>query len=174
MALTQIKAPAGVGGRPANPVEQGSADRTAATLARHLIEIKVKTASSWLCHACRVLRGSEMSSTAPKSADRKHWIAVLVARTRWTTVLSPFFAKSDGLLVVDPCSHARAFRRSPERTSGAICELILASGPDRLVCGFIAGPDRDALCARGMDIRIGSCACSIDALVRDFDRLPSA
>ncbi|MBL8579672.1 MAG: hypothetical protein JNK47_20900 [Mesorhizobium sp.] len=115
-----------------------------------------------------------MSSIALPPADRKRWIAVLVARTRRKAVLSPFFAKSDGLLVIDPCSHAREFRQNPERTTEATRELILASGIGRLVCGFIAKPDRDALSARGIDIRIGSCARSIDALVRDFENLPSA
>ncbi|MFZ5673215.1 MAG: hypothetical protein ACOZAM_09665 [Pseudomonadota bacterium] len=99
---------------------------------------------------------------------------MLVARTRRKAVLSPFFAKSDGLLVIDPCSHAREFRQNPERTTQATRELILASGIDRLVCGFIAEPERDTLSARGIDIRIGSCARSIDALVRDFENLPSA
>jgi len=115
-----------------------------------------------------------MSSIAPPSADRKRWIALLVARTRRKTVLSPFFAKSDGLLIVDPCSHVREFRQNPDRTTEAICELILASGLDRLVCGFIAKPDRDTLSGRGIDIRLGSCARSIDALVRDFENLPAA
>lgn len=115
-----------------------------------------------------------MSSIGPPPADRKRWIAVLVARIRRRAVLSPFFAKSDGLLVIDPGTHAREFRRNPDRTTEATRELILASGADRLVCGFIAKPDRDTLSARGIDIRVGSCTRSIDALVRDFENLPSA
>lgn len=89
-------------------------------------------------------------------------------------MLSPFFAKSEGLLVVDPGTHTREFRQNPARTTEATCDLILASGTSRLVCGFIAKPDRDNLSAQGIDIRIGSCARSIDALVRDFENLPSA
>lgn len=118
--------------------------------------------------------GSEMPSIALPSADRKHCIAVLVACTRRRAVLSPFFAKADGLFLIDPCSHARKFRKNPDRTTEGTREFILASGIGRLVCGFIAKPDRDTLTARGIDIRIGSCARSIDALIRDFENLPSA
>lgn len=115
-----------------------------------------------------------MSSIALPPADRKRWIAVLAARTRTKLVLSPFFAKSDGLLLIDPRTRAREFRHNPDRTSQATCELILASGVGRLVCGFIAKPDRDTLSAQGVDVRLGSCARSIAALVCDFENLPSA
>lgn len=99
---------------------------------------------------------------------------MLVARTRRRTVLSPFFAKSDGLLVIEPGTDTREFRQNPLRTSQATRDLILASDIDRLVCGFIAEPERDTLSASGIDIRVGSCARSIEALVRDFDNLPPA
>lgn len=118
--------------------------------------------------------GLEMSSITPPPADRDSPIAVLVARTRGKSVLSPFFAKADGLLLINPSSQATEFRRNSNRTTEATIELILASGIARLVCGFIAKPDLDALSARGIDIRIGSCARSIDALVHDFQNLPSA
>jgi len=116
----------------------------------------------------------EMLSIATVSADRKRLIGVLIARTRRKTVLSPFFAKSDGLLLIDPVTHARDFQRNPERTTEATCDLILASGATRLVCGFIAGPERDRLRVQGIDVRIASCARSIDTLVRGFETLPSA
>jgi hypothetical protein len=115
-----------------------------------------------------------MSPITPPPADRKRWIAVLVARPRKKAILSPFFAKSDGLLVVDPGTHSHQFQRNPERTTEATCKLILASGTTRLVCGFIGKSDRDHLSAHGVDIRIGSCARSVDALVREFENLPAA
>lgn len=115
-----------------------------------------------------------MPPTAPPPADRKRWIGVLVAHTRRKTVLSPFFAKSDGLLMIDPGTHAREFRRIPERTTEATCKLVLASGTTRLVCGFVAKRGRDHLFAHGVDIRIGSCARSVDMLVNEFESLPVA
>lgn len=99
---------------------------------------------------------------------------MLVARTRRRTVLSPFFAKSDGLLVIEPGTDRREFRQNLLRTSQATSELILTSGIDRLLCGFIAETERETLSASGIDIRVGSCARSIEALVRDFDNLPAA
>lgn len=115
-----------------------------------------------------------MSTIAPQPADRKAWIGVLVSRAREKTVLCPFFSKSDGLLIIDPVTHAREFQQNAERTSDAACALILASGATRLVCGFIARADRDRLSAHGIDIRLGSCACRVEALVRDFENLPAA
>lgn len=115
-----------------------------------------------------------MSTMAPQLADRESLIGVLVSRTRKKTVLSPFFAKADGLLIIDPITHAREFQNNAERTSDSTCALILASGTTRLVCGFIAKPDRDRLSELGVDIRLGSCALRIDSLVREFETLPTA
>ncbi len=115
-----------------------------------------------------------MASIALPLPDRPPPVAVLVARNQRKTMLSPFFAKCDGLLIVNPNARAREFRANTERTTEAICGLILTSGITKLVCGFIAKPDRDRLFASGVDVRIGSCARSVDALVREFDTLPAA
>lgn len=115
-----------------------------------------------------------MSSIASASAVQKQLIGVLVARTRRKTVLSPFFAKSDGLLLIDPVAHARDFQRNPQRTTEATYDLIVRSGATRLVCGFIAESERNRLRVHGIDVRIGSCARSIDTLVRGFESLPPA
>lgn len=106
--------------------------------------------------------------------DRTRPIAVVVARSQRKAILSPFFAKCDGLLIIDPDAPAREFRANIERTSAFMCDLILASGVTKLVCGFIADPDRDKLSACGVEIRIGSCARSVEALIREFDTLPVA
>ncbi len=115
-----------------------------------------------------------MSTIAPQPTDRKAWIGVLVARARRKTVLSPFFSKSDGLLLIDPVTREREFQENAQRTSDATCDLILASGTTRLVCGFVAKLDRERLTAQGIDVRLGSCARRVDALVRDFETLPAA
>lgn len=115
-----------------------------------------------------------MPAIGPRSAERTRWVALLVSRNRQRTMLSPFFAKCDGLLLIDPFAPVREFRPNRERTSTSICDLILSSGATRLVCGFITGTERERLAASGIDIRVGSCARSLASLVREFDTLPSA
>lgn len=118
--------------------------------------------------------GNEWCREMSLLPDRMSRIGVLVSRSPRKTMLSPFFAKSDGLLVIDIQARTREFLANAERTSRSTCDLILASGIARLVCGFISEPDRERLSASGVDIRIGSCARSVNALVRMFDALPTA
>ncbi len=115
-----------------------------------------------------------MASIALPLSDRTCPIAVVVARSQRKAMLSPFFAKCDGLLIVDPDAPAREFRANTERTGAFMCDLILASGIRKLVCGFIPERDRDRLSACGVEIRIGSCARPVEALIREFDVLPTA
>ncbi|MEQ1945316.1 hypothetical protein ABMA32_23120 [Mesorhizobium sp. VNQ89] len=115
-----------------------------------------------------------MPTIDPTPAERTRWVALLVSRSRQRTLLCPFFAKCDGLLLIDPLSPVREFRPNRERTSEAICELILGSGATKLVCGFIGTAERERLAASGIDIRVGSCARSVASLVREFNALPSA
>lgn len=64
-----------------------------------------------------------MASTASPSSDRKHSVALLVARDRRRYALSPFFAKSDGLLVVDPVERRRRYRANAARTNESAYDL---------------------------------------------------
>ena len=106
--------------------------------------------------------------------NRTCLIGVLVARKQRKAILSPFFAKCDGLLIIDPDAPARELRVNTGRTSAFVCDLILASSVTKLVCGFIPEPDRDRLSGRGVEIRIGTCTRSVEALIREFDALPVA
>ncbi len=115
-----------------------------------------------------------MVSTASPAFDLKRCVALLVSRSQRKAVLSPFFAKSDGLLVVDPASRKRRFRSNAARTNESTCDLILASGSIRLICGYVGASERDKLCAAGVDVRIGSCARTISELVTSFETLPPA
>ena len=115
-----------------------------------------------------------MPTIDPTPAERTRWVALLVSRSRQRTLLSPFFAKCDGLLLIDPLTPVREFRPNRERTNDSICSLILGSGATRLVCGFIATAERDRLVECGIDVRVGSCARSVASLVREFDALPPA
>lgn len=114
-----------------------------------------------------------MPTIDPTPAERTGWVALLVSRSRQRTILCPFFAKCDGLLLIDPLSPVREFRPNRERTSESTCELILSSGATKLVCGFIGSAERERLAASGIDIRVGSCARSVASLAREFSALPS-
>ncbi|WP_454656229.1 hypothetical protein [Bosea beijingensis] len=90
-------------------------------------------------------------------------------------MLSPFFAKCDGVLLIDPDgAQKQEFRANSERTGEATCDLILATGITKLICGFIDEADRSLLSALGLDIRLGSCSRPVTILAREFDILPKA
>lgn len=89
-------------------------------------------------------------------------------------VLCPFFAKCDGLLVIDPDNGRREFLAKTRRTAEAMCNLILKTGADRLILGFIPGPAAQKLRAAGIDIRLGSCTCAVEELAACFNQLPAA
>lgn len=100
---------------------------------------------------------------------------MLVARGRRKAMLSPFFAKCDGVLLIDPDeAQEHEFRANCERTGEATCDLVLATGITKLICGFIDEADRNRLSAFGVDIRLGSCSRPVTLLAREFDVLPKA
>lgn len=140
-----------------------------------LIQIKVRWLEDCLYESYAISPpGHHMAKAAQHFPDRNRSVAVLVTRHRKTPTLSPFFAKCDGMLIFDADAQLRQFRANTERTSRSACEMVLGSGTRKLVCGFIAQPERDQLVAEGIDVRIGSCACPVDLLVQDFETLPSA
>ena len=100
--------------------------------------------------------------------------AVTVMRDGTDYLMCPFFGKCDGFLVVDPATAKVRFVRNPECTAGAICRAIIASGVARLICGFVPEAECKALRTAGVDVRLGSCACEVEELVTEFDRLPKA
>lgn len=106
--------------------------------------------------------------------DLSRRIAFLVMRSNGEAALCPFFGKCDGLLVIDPDSASREFHPSTQDTPEAMCDLILKTGAHRLVLGFIGGPAAQKLRAGGIDIRLGSCATTVDELAVGFDSLPAA
>ena len=99
--------------------------------------------------------------------------ALLVMRSNGDTALCPFFGKCDGLLIVDPDSGLREFHANTEHTAETMCDVILEADVHRLVLGFIAGPAARKLRAAGVDIRLGSCACTVENLALCFDVLPA-
>ena len=115
-----------------------------------------------------------MASIAAPLADQTWRTAILIAHSRRELILSPFFSNCEGLLVIDRDGCTKEFMPNSTRTNRSTCNLILATGVTRLVCGFIDEPQRARLCASGMDIRLGSCTRPLEALVREFDDLPVA
>lgn len=89
-------------------------------------------------------------------------------------ILSPFFGKSDGLLLVEPESGKRRFESNSERTSDSLCALAIAQNVSRLICPFIGPAHKARLADTGMDIRLGSGALCVDELVAQFSTLPKA
>lgn len=112
-----------------------------------------------------------MLDEAPRSCAASR-VAVTVTGTG--LVPSPFFAKCDGIVVIDADTGARGFHRNPFRTPQSLCDLLLATGVDGLVCGFIGGPEIGRLRAAGVDVRLGSGRCSVEELVACFCDLPEA
>jgi predicted Fe-Mo cluster-binding NifX family protein len=86
----------------------------------------------------------------------------------------PFFGKCDGIAVVDMETGVRLLQMNPPRTPETLCGLILASDVNGLVCGYIAEAEAERLRTAGIDVRLGSCQCSIDELVACFCDLPEA
>jgi predicted Fe-Mo cluster-binding NifX family protein len=115
-----------------------------------------------------------MTAHASALPRRTRPIAVLVMGSDGATTLCPFFGKCDGILLVDRGDGSHAFVPNDQRTAEALCDLIHKSGADHLVCGFIGEAEKRKLSAAGIDVRLGSCACSIDELTDGFYDLPKA
>ena len=101
-------------------------------------------------------------------------IAIVVMKPAVSPALCAFFAKCDGVWTVDVGTGIVEFQENTQRTSAALCDLILAIGPGRLICGFIGENEKRRLTAAGIDIRLGSCACPLDDLVTGFEKLVAA
>lgn len=99
-------------------------------------------------------------------------IVVTVMRVGPDCVLSPFFAKSDGILLVAPGGAEPTYLAAEMRNSASLCRLLTKTCAKRLVCGFITGQARNSLLFAGFDVRIGSCASPIQSLLADYDDLP--
>ena len=101
-------------------------------------------------------------------------IAILVMASDEGPVLCPFFGKCDGFLVLDPLAPAAEFHCNKHRTADDLCDRIVRSGANAVVCGFIGKAEKRRLLAADIDVRLGSCTCSVDELVAGFANLPPA
>jgi hypothetical protein len=101
-------------------------------------------------------------------------IALVVVHSNGQLTLCPFYAKCDGILVIDPCADSPQFHPTTEHTADAICDVVLKTRARRLICGFVSDSEKQKLWSRGIDVRLASCACQLDELAAGFDDLPFA
>lgn len=113
-----------------------------------------------------------MDGLVPILPQRALRVGLLVMRDG--ALLCPFFSKCDGFLLLDPNGRPAAFYPNEQRTADALCDLIVKSGANALICGFIGEAQRRKLLSAGVDVRLGSCACPIDELAASFRDLPPA
>lgn len=113
-------------------------------------------------------------SAIPLAADNRNMIAILVMNSRAGPVLCPFFAKCDGVLLINEKEHSSQFHGNRRAAAKPLCELVVALKPRALVCGFIGDTEKRKLQRAGIDVRLGACSCSIDQLIAGFDALPEA
>jgi hypothetical protein len=77
-------------------------------------------------------------------------------------------------LLIDLTDRSTRFHRHDRSDAKSLCDLILALNPRDLVCGFIGKTEKQRLHSAGIDVRLGSCSCSIDELIAGFHNLPLA
>ena len=100
--------------------------------------------------------------------------AVLVIKPGSDSLLCPFFDKCDGILLFNAVDGSKEFHPYDRSSAKPAYKLILKLQPRHLICGFIGGSEKKILSAAGIDIRLGSCSCSVDELVNSFSTLPKA
>ena len=100
--------------------------------------------------------------------------AVLVMSLDSIPMLCPFFAKCDGVLMFNAADGSKEFHPRDRAGASLACDFVLELKPRRLICGFIGEPEKEKLRAAGIDVRLGSCNCSVDDLVTSFTSLPRA
>ena len=100
--------------------------------------------------------------------------AVLVIKSGSELLPCPFFGKCDGVLLINAGNGLSEFHPRDRTGAKPMCELILELQPRQCVCGFIGEVEKHKLRAAGIDVRLGSCNCSVDELVASFSSLPEA
>lgn len=138
--------------------------------------------SSWISRllgldcveCCDFMNPSSHAAAGPAVNVAPSLVAVTVMRDGLRYAMCPFFAKCDGILVIDLAKAEVKFVANAGRTVDAMCACILDSSAAQLICGFLPESARTRLQTAGLDVRLGSCACEVDELVVQFAGLPKA
>jgi predicted Fe-Mo cluster-binding NifX family protein len=88
-------------------------------------------------------------------------------------LLCPFFDKCDGVLMHNAMDGSTEFHPHDRSDGKSMCDLVLKLKADRMICGFIGGPEMQRLRSAGIDVRLGPCNCPVDELLSSFATLPS-
>ena len=119
-------------------------------------------------------RGDFMADASSGSSGAAAGTAVLVMNSGSMPLLCPFFGKCDGVLLIDAADDSRKFYPGDRASAKSMCDLILEIKPAQIICGFIDDAEKEKLRASGIDVRLGSCNCSVNELVASFSSLPKA
>jgi hypothetical protein len=114
---------------------------------------------------------AEAASGSTAAAGRT---AVLVMNSGSVPLLCPFFNKCDGVLLHNASDHSTDYHPRDRSGAKSMCDMLLELKPDRIICGFVGGPEMQRLRGAGVDIRLGSCSCPIDELLASSSSLPEA
>jgi len=101
-------------------------------------------------------------------------IVVLVMNAGSVPVLSPFFAKCEGVLLLDPAEPSPEFYPRDRTGVKSICDIITELKPEYVICGYVGEAEKRRLRASGIDVRLGSCSCSVEELATRVRKLPEA
>lgn len=115
-----------------------------------------------------------MHEAAPAPVKAATKTAILVIRPGSEPLLCPFFDNCDGVVLIDARDGSKVFHPYNRSSAKPAYELILKLRPQQLICGFIGEPEKTKLVAAGIDVRLGSCSCSVDELVSSYSALPKA
>ncbi len=139
-----------------------------------LIELKVRHVANTLSLLGydKILVLSMLGRTPEVPASS--WTAVTVIDDGSKQMFCPFFGKCDGVLLIDSNTGSRKILRNECHTVESFCQLVMKARPSRLICGFVGEVEKRKLRTAGIDVRLGSFACSLDELVACFCDLPAA
>lgn len=116
---------------------------------------------------------SSLSTVAGPAAAAGR-IALLVMNAHSVPVLSPFFNKCEGVLLVDTIGRSTEFHPRDRTGVRSVRDLLVQLKPKYLICGYVGEEEKRALQACGIDVRLGSCNCTVDELATRVHTLPEA
>jgi hypothetical protein len=113
-------------------------------------------------------RSSKAQNVTSVSADSRHTTAMLVINTHSGLVLCPFFAKCDGVLLIDQKNTSTEFHQNNRLDAQSLCDLIVALKPGALVCALSVKPKNAGCAVRGSMFVLAPAAALSTSWLPDF------